>query len=272
MVEKISSHASISARAVCLCRALESTQPSGSRQLLDVFAKYFLTEIERLTLRSVANWGTRWIEIASQGLYQEVIRRHATTDSWLEEALGSGIQNLIILGAGYDSRGWRFARPGLRTIELDQAATQTHKRQCLKRFVTKFPEAQVELSPVDFRFSSWPDVLPSFTQSSVVIWEGVTMYLSREEVIATAHTLAGKLGRGTEVIVDVLLPNAPMRGTSSPTRLGLGVLGEKLKWFLPLHEAPSFFEPLGFKVSQLLELGDQPTGPSHIGLIRLSRL
>lgn len=46
----------------------------------------------------------------------------------MDEALDDGARQVLVVGAGYDSRAWRLARPGVTYFEVDQPATQEDKR------------------------------------------------------------------------------------------------------------------------------------------------
>lgn len=48
--------------------------------------------------------------------------------SVVDEALDDGARQVLVVGAGYDSRAWRLARPGVTYFEVDQPATQEDKR------------------------------------------------------------------------------------------------------------------------------------------------
>jgi methyltransferase (TIGR00027 family) len=48
-------------------------------------------------------------------------------DATVARALKSGIRQVIILGAGYDSRAWRLAHEGVAYFEVDLPEVQSHK-------------------------------------------------------------------------------------------------------------------------------------------------
>ncbi|MBA2625656.1 MAG: class I SAM-dependent methyltransferase [Acidimicrobiia bacterium] len=43
------------------------------------------------------------------------------------QALDAGIEQVAVIGAGYDRRAWRFHRDGVQFFELDHGATQQDK-------------------------------------------------------------------------------------------------------------------------------------------------
>ena len=52
-------------------------------------------------------------------------------DAQVVGALDDGIDQVAVLGAGYDSRAWRLGREGVRFFELDHAASQAAKRSAM---------------------------------------------------------------------------------------------------------------------------------------------
>ena len=57
----------------------------------------------------------------------------------------------MLLGAGYDSRAYRFTRllQDTKVFELDAAPTQERKKACLKKARIEIPK-QVTFIPIDF--------------------------------------------------------------------------------------------------------------------------
>ena len=50
-------------------------------------------------------------------------------DAAIRTALDQGVLRVVVVGAGYDSRAWRLARPGVEFIEIDHPDTQADKRR-----------------------------------------------------------------------------------------------------------------------------------------------
>ena len=259
---------SYTAEGVCLARAIESLRPTGHRRVHDIFAKYFLGVSSRTVLKTLGSYLAPPATFASNGLYEEVITRHQKVDEHVEEAIKLGTQCLIILGAGYDTRAWRLARPGLRTIELDLKPTQARKLRCLKKNRSRFPEVQRQVKSVDFRTPEWANVLGRSSEPVVVIWEGVTMYLEPSAIIACAQMLSQQLAPGSRIIFDILKKSTGFRGWSPYA--ALQVLGEPIRSSWSLHEVPSLFEPLGFDMHSVAHLGAD-RGQSRLALITLER-
>ena len=136
------------------------------------------------------------VSVTAQGplfaLQNEAAARNSFFDAVLERALPE-ISQLVILGAGFDTRCYRLPQPStLRCFELDEAATQQVKRAALA-------EAHVDASGVtfvsaDFEREDWLDNLIARgfdpQRKSLFVWEGVTMYLSREGIESTLRKIA----------------------------------------------------------------------------------
>src|SRR4051812_16335898 len=106
------------------------------------------------------------------------------------------IRQVVILGAGYDTRAARLPRAGVQFYEVDHPATQAAKRERIAslpgypveaaRYVTCNFERE---DPIDQLVASGFDA----KEPAVVIWEGVVPYLTEPAVRATATRLASGL-------------------------------------------------------------------------------
>src|SRR3989442_15415900 len=81
-------------------------------------------------------------------------------DELFQRALREGIEEFVILGAGFDSRAYRFADElGTRkVIEVDSAVTQEWKRRRVEAALGGLP-ANVTYAPMDFTRETLGDVL-----------------------------------------------------------------------------------------------------------------
>jgi len=100
----------------------------------------------------------------------------------------------VLLGAGYDSRAYRFAELNKATkiIELDIATTQNRKKRCLKKAQIDIPK-NLSFVPINFDKESLKDVLEEAGyenhQKTLFLWEGVSYYLESESVDETLEFL-----------------------------------------------------------------------------------
>ncbi len=115
-------------------------------------------------------------------------------DGQVLAALGRGVRQVVILGAGYDDRALRFRSPGVRFFELDHPATQADKSGRLRRLHADL--AGLTLAPADFRRDDVTAVLAASGhdagQPSLFVCEGLLVYLDQE---TTARLLAGLRSR-----------------------------------------------------------------------------
>lgn len=127
----------------------------------------------------------------------------------LEEAVGLGVKQYVILGAGFDT--FAFRRPEilkrLQVFEVDHPATQAFKRRRLAELGWKQP-AQLHFVPVDFEQESLVEALTRSSYDPQALgffsWLGVTYYLTRDAVFSTLRSIAGLSPAGSAVVFDYL--------------------------------------------------------------------
>jgi methyltransferase (TIGR00027 family) len=108
-------------------------------------------------------------------------------DDVLDSQLRDGVRQVVILGAGLDTRAVRKASPGVSYFEIDDPATLALKRSCYERAgidvnVTFIPGNYVTDGLVDLLSRNGFD----FDLPTYFIWEGNTMYLPLASV---KHTI-----------------------------------------------------------------------------------
>jgi len=151
-----------------------------------------------------------------------VLSRARYTEDALEKAVREGVKQYVILGSGMDT--FAFRRPELleqlEVFEVDHPATQNFKLLRLAELGWEHP-AQLNFIPIDFtkenlavalnRSSSYDPNVKSFFS-----WLGVTMYLTREEVFATLHSITDIAPEDSAVVFDYLDTDAFIPEKSSP--------------------------------------------------------
>jgi methyltransferase (TIGR00027 family) len=124
------------------------------------------------------------------GLNEYMIARTAYFDGLFMDALKNNYSQIVLLGAGYDSRAYRFKElnKGTKIFELDIPPTQNRKKEYLKKARIDIPQG-VKLVPIDFNQESLKDILEKAGykehEKTLFIWEGVSYYLDAESVDAT---------------------------------------------------------------------------------------
>ena len=174
-------------------------------------------------------------------------------DDTLQGFLDEGIDQLVILGAGYDSRAYRFARTGVKIFEVDHPATQEDKLVKVQTVFGKVPEHVVYV-PVDFNTQSLEERLLECgydpTQKTLFIWQGVTMYLNREAVDSTLDFVVQHSGPGSAIVFDYLyrslLDGVQKQNEIDNMRRYRFMTGEGLTFGIPEGMITSFLEERGF--------------------------
>jgi methyltransferase (TIGR00027 family) len=194
-----------------------------------------------------------------------VSRARAAEDA-LEQAVQQGVRQYVLLGAGLDTFAFRHRELAarLRVFEVDHPATQAHKRRRLREVGWGIPEG-LHFLPVDLareslaaalKCSSYDGTVPSFFS-----WLGVTMYLTRDEVVSTLRQIAGIAPGGSAVVFDYLDADAFV-----PERASMRIVtameytrrhGEPMKSGLDPATLAQDLAPLGFRLHEDL-------GPAEI--------
>ncbi len=249
--------ASRTAEHNALFRALESSLPASRRLFEDPLARTFLTWplalVPRLALvpglRELVPWfiDNRW-----PGVRSSVVARTRLIDDAITASLEEQIEQLVILGAGFDSRAYRL--PGLRGItvfEVDHPDTLAIKRKVLER-VLPVPPKHVRFAASDFNQRDLESVMAAagYRESarSFLLWEGVTNYLTEAAVDTTlrwcSRASPGSLLLFTYVHRDILTRPGAFIGTD---RLfaSLERAGEKLTFGIEPSELREFLAKRG---------------------------
>lgn len=235
--------ASISAKMICAYREVESMKQKEDRVCDDSYAALFcigynVTGKKWIPDKKMALWV---LERILPGLHNSVVARVRYFDDYLEDSLRRGLDQLVLLGAGYDTRAFRFPqlyKQGVNVFEVDHPATQQAKKSEIEKFAEKLPAVKVRYVPVDFQRDSLGQQLKEHGYQSeaktLFIWEGVTMYITEDAVNETLQFIANNSGKGSSIIFDYLLLSA-VQGKSSL------IEAKRLQWLAARHGEPFTF-------------------------------
>jgi len=141
------------------------------------------------------------------GMYEFMIARTVFFDRAVAEAMQDNIPQIVILGAGYDTRAYRFKEliRDTRIFELDAPPTQHRKQEVLQQAGIPLPE-QLVFVPVNFNTDNLKGALMqagfSVDRRALFIWEGVTYYLTAETVDAMLKTIHSISPAGSSLCFD----------------------------------------------------------------------
>lgn len=145
------------------------------------------------------------VALRSNAAYADVILRTRYAEDTLREAVARGVDQYVIVGAGFDS--FMCRRPawadGLTIYEVDHPATQRLKRDRLAACKVSVPSS-VQFVEADLAIESLGTALARSTyrtdRATFFSWLGVTMYLTREANQDALRDIASCTSAATELV------------------------------------------------------------------------
>lgn len=185
-----------------------------------------------------------------------ILARARFIEDLVAEEAGRGVDQYVILGAGLDTFAQR--RPELAShmhvFEIDQPGPQAWKRQRLMQLGYGVP-AFLHLVPVDFEAGdAWWDKLASSgfdtSQPVIVASAGVSMYLTRDAIMATLRHVAA-LAPGSTFAMTFMLPldmlGPDVRPAAERAAAGAKAAGTPFISFFTPDEMVALASEAGFK-------------------------
>jgi methyltransferase (TIGR00027 family) len=267
-----------------LFRALEARKTASSRLADDTLAVRFLpTEFRLLAGLARAPAGRRLIEALIDHRWPcvrgGVVARTRLIDETVAAELPR-VRQVLILGAGFDSRAYRLA--GMHEVtafEVDHPATQAIKQAVLTRGAS--PLHHVRFVPVVFGTDDPGQKLAAAgfaaCEQTLVLWEGVTNYLDPAAVDATFRFLAAVLGPGSPVVFTYvdrrMLDGQAVFAGAKTTMRAVRRVGEPFTFGLDPAEVAGYLAGRGFTLewdttvseaaARLYPAGHCPTVPAY---------
>jgi methyltransferase (TIGR00027 family) len=249
------------AAATAGMRAMAAHDPRQEMRCADTMAELFLTEEQRKPLQDleVREWIMK--TKVAPGAYEFMIARTAFFDQLVEEALTEGLRQLVLLGAGYDSRPYRFADRlgGISVFELDASPTQSRKQEMLRGAgVTIAPN--VHFVPIDFSTDDLAQTLlhAGYAREGtcLFLWEGVTYYLTKEAVHRILTAVCSVAASGSRIAFDFASVSEETLSDDSikklRERVGASAPAEPAKFGIPAGMLESFLAARGFSVLRMM--------------------
>lgn len=178
-------------------KAFEYSLPPHMRIIEDPLAHYYSGSAG---LKMV-----RMLQVFNPALRKAIVLRARFIDDYACESINNGYSQIVIMGAGYDSRYWRI--PEFRDaniFELDLESTQLIKKSLTRRLVGSLP-SNIKYVSLDF---SKHDMIKKLLANgfkkhakTLFIWEGVSLFLNLEIVLDILGRIA-QLGNENRVVFD----------------------------------------------------------------------
>jgi methyltransferase (TIGR00027 family) len=252
---------SITALLTCAYRAIGAKNPDPLVRNPDDLAEKLIGRsdiISRLGLTLDFDEAMARIRQRSTGPFFFVQARTRHIDAVLTRELNAGAAQVVILGAGFDTRARRFSGEFLNTkfFELDRPATQETKRRLTEASLGPAP-LTLTYVPIDFNTESIGSALErsgyDARARTLFIWEGVSYYLEPAAAQETLTAVAANAAPGGSVVFDYLIKReGDARADLSPqeqmTKERLNAVGEPFKFALPADGVEQFVVRCGLEI------------------------
>lgn len=162
--------------------------------------------------------------------------RTAYLDGLVRRYIGAprSLRQVVILGAGLDTRAARLASEGVAFYEVDHPASQAMKHARLDA-LSGYPGSAATFVSCDFERESAVSALGrsafDFMEPALVLWEGVTPYLQEAAVRTTVRAIAESCHEDTVLAFDYLSKRKEdAKSTRNDTQQLVADLGEPVVW------------------------------------------
>ena len=250
------------AEGMAFYRAVESLKNEMTRICYDPYAIHFIQPKISALIQSDSEQVTRFMEINNEhypGLSNSVLARTRYYDDTIHQKLNEGLDQFVILGAGYDSRSLRIEKLKniKRIFELDHNQTQSRKKEIVSGLPGSLPH-NLEFIPLDLEKDDLFGVLflhgfdPSL--KTLFLMEGLIYYFSSDTVSEILASIAEKCGNDCHILFDYRPPQKDMKEgypSLDKVREHTRQLGEQLKFEIPRGDINQFLKERGFIIDQV---------------------
>ena len=188
------------------------------------------------------------------GQFEAFAHRKAFCERQVRDGIGAGATQILVLGAGYDTMGWRLAPEfsGVNFFEIDHPATARLKAKGIDAMGQR---DNLWLIAEDLGEQKLEDVLKTNElwdqrARTVIIAEGLVMYLHPEAVRGLFCQCAVIAGSGTRIAFSYIPTGADGRpdvGRWTGLMLWLQkIIGEPWLWSIRPEELGPFLEKTGW--------------------------
>ncbi|MDJ0840425.1 MAG: SAM-dependent methyltransferase [Acidobacteriota bacterium] len=190
----------------CLCRACAAKGIAHGIGV-DHLAHLFLPKITRGFINVPFLRRLVWNRVGPPGSADFVTARTIVIDQAFMEAVDDRLPQIALLGAGYDTRAFRFKTGATKIYELDLAKTQLRKRRLMEHAGIEVPE-NLKFTSIDFTRDPLKEKLEEIgfdcDRPALFIWEGVTPYLPPEAIESSLKSIASCAAPGSRLVFDYM--------------------------------------------------------------------
>ncbi len=201
------------AELIALHRVAESALPEGQRICYDPYAVHFvdpeILEFARKNPEKTKAMREHY-ERLFPGLGSSIRARVRYFDDFVRASIDEELSQLVILGAGYDTRAYRIEglKGYVKVFEVDHPGTQGLKKEKIAKIFGRLPDHVVYV-PVDFETESLGKKLLENgydkSKKTLFIMEGLVMYIPPKAVDETLSFIVNNSAKGSAVLFDYFL-------------------------------------------------------------------
>ena len=184
-----------------------------------------------------------------------VHHRTQCIDSELAEAIGRGVEQVVLLGAGYDGRALRFAGASTRWLEVDFPSTQSDKRRRLSALGVS--PVGVTYVPLDLMEDDLEAALEGAGHDAAAptffLAEGLVPYLTLEAVAAMLHALRARAAVGSVLVATFYVspePNDLLKAWYGARNIFFRAIGEPRRSSYRPDDPEKLYVVTGWKVTR----------------------
>jgi methyltransferase (TIGR00027 family) len=189
--------------SIAVVRAEEAEKPECERLFVDPFASIFAAEGEH-----AAEATQRFLDLP---FFRDGVRlRTRFIDDFVREGIASGLDQLVLLGAGFDSRGLRMpevAAGSVSVYEIDTPDQLRRKRSVLANAAVRLPPHVTDV-PFDFLADDLESELASALEvkgfrrgaGAMFVWEGVIGYIDDASIDRSLRLMANVGGARSRLV------------------------------------------------------------------------
>ena len=233
---------------VARLRYIQSIHESPERRNPDTLVRHFIPILARLR--------TAWLgrqelsKLRADPFYYYLVARTKYYDQVVNDAVSDGVQQIVNVGCGCDTRAYRFKHllrsRNVKVLECDQAKAIHAKQQAAKRWRCS---DYVEYLPIDLNDDTWPELehwLGDRTRTkALVLMEGVSPYINGGNFGRFLVLLATRLSPRSHVAYDFKI-----RGVRDDFRR-VGRIQEPFRLSRASDEVATFHEALGLRLEHM---------------------
>jgi methyltransferase (TIGR00027 family) len=206
---RVETRTSRTAEFTCMSRAASYKETRECYKGTDNIAYALVPGFIKLLLRFQSLCHVYNKYLAPKGIYEYVIARTKYIDTLFMDALEQRFDQIVIFGAGFDSRAQRFSTINKKTkiFELDAPITQRNKLKAFKEKKIMIPKNLIYV-PINFITERLAEKLTETgfekNRRTLFLLEGVAMYLSDDAINRTFTFIRDVAGKGSWVVFDYI--------------------------------------------------------------------